>query len=55
MENIGKVERYEVCKNERRVCVISGFHRKVTALFWVIMQEVVVISYQRVRATYRSW
>jgi len=36
--------------------MISGFRREVlrTALFWVITQRVVVISYRRFGTTYRS-
>jgi hypothetical protein len=42
-------------KNAPLYCVISGFRREAngTALFWVIMQPVVVIPYRRFGETYR--
>jgi len=38
------------------ICVISGFATKYTrnALFWVVTQRVVAISYRRFGTTYRS-
>jgi len=38
-----------------KIQTVLWAEEKRTALFWAIMQWVVVISYQRFRTTYRSW